>query len=70
VVIILFGLEAHFTKDFRAQSFALLSVPPLNSRLLLAIMVIEPVAIGSYSIHTSSLFHSLYHVGPGKTLFI
>ncbi len=42
------------------------NVPPLNSRLLLAIMVIEPVAIGSYSDQTRLLFPSLYRMGPGK----
>jgi hypothetical protein len=45
-------------------------VPSLNIRLLLAIMAIEPVAIGSYSDQISLLFPSLYRVGPGKTLFI
>jgi hypothetical protein len=43
---------------------------PLNGRLLLAIMMIEPVAIGSYSYQTSLLFLSPYSVAPGKTQFL
>ncbi len=54
----------------RFQSRVMCSlVPLLNSRLLLAIMVIKPVAIGSFRDQTSLLFPSLYRVGPGKTRF-
>ncbi len=43
------------------------SCPSPNSRLLLAIMMIEPVAIGSYSYQTSLLFLSPYCSARGKT---
>jgi hypothetical protein len=43
-----------------------LSCPSQKSRLLLALMMIEPVAIDYYNEQTSLLFPSIYCVGPGK----
>jgi hypothetical protein len=55
-VIFSFGLDALFTRYSRAHSSAVLSLCP-HYWLLLALTVIEPVAIGSYSYQTS--FNSL-----------
>ncbi len=70
-MIFLFGLEALLHKRFQGPIMCCL-VPSLKSRLLLAIMMIDPVAIGSYTYNdqTSLLFPSLDCVGPRKTLFI
>jgi hypothetical protein len=66
VVIFLFGLEVLITRDFRAQPCAVSSLSRTVPMLLLAIMVMKPLAISSYSDQASGLFSSLYHA---KILF-
>jgi hypothetical protein len=66
VVIVLFGLGP-LHKRFQGQVVCSL-LPPPNNGMLVAIMSIKPVPIGSYRDQTSSLFYSVYCVGPGKIL--